>query len=175
MPHRFALACALLAAGAAHAATSSPVRGAAAAAQFERLKSLAGDWDADIDADGTPDALVTYRLTAAGSVLVETLFAGTDHEMVTMYHENGNELWLTHYCAAGNQPRMRLVATNPLTFDFVDATNMASRNATHMGRGEITFLDADHVRAEWTSFESRKPSFIAKFDLRRRPATASGP
>ena len=48
-----------------------------------------------------------YRLIAADSVLVETDFPGTAKEMLTMYHRDGDQLMLTHYCRCGNQPRMR--------------------------------------------------------------------
>lgn len=48
-----------------------------AASAFDRLKSLAGEW---IDTDGAfgmkGQVAVTYRVTGAGSAVVETLFAG---------------------------------------------------------------------------------------------------
>ena len=55
----------------------------------------------------TDQVVSTYRVTAAGSAVMEVLFPGTDHEMVTVYHQDGDDLILTHYCAAGNQPRMK--------------------------------------------------------------------
>ena len=51
---------------------------------------------------------VVYKLTGAGSALVETQFPGTGHEMVSVYHLDGDDLRMTHYCAAGNQPRVKL-------------------------------------------------------------------
>jgi hypothetical protein len=46
--------------------------------------------------------------SAGGSVVMETMMAGTDYEMINMYHLDGDDLVLTHYCAGGNQPTMRL-------------------------------------------------------------------
>ena len=81
------------------------------AARFAALKSLAGDWVA-LGKDGKPtDTIVSsIRVTSGGNTIQETLFPGSDHEMVTMYHIDGEDLILTHYCMLGNQPRMRAEA-----------------------------------------------------------------
>jgi hypothetical protein len=60
---------------------------------------------------------------------------------------------LTHYCSAGNQPRMRAAqAANSavLSFTYVDATNLASPQDGHMHSLKISFADADHFTEEWT-------------------------
>jgi len=76
---------------------------------FATLKNLAGEWSGTInEKDKGPAGSVNYKVTANGSVVVETLFPGTEHEMITMYHLNGDQLMLTHYCAAANQPQMTL-------------------------------------------------------------------
>lgn len=166
--------CALLSLPAlAHESASAPA-GATAQSDFERLKSLAGDWAADTDGDGQADSTFTYRLSAGGSVLVETLFAGTPHEMLTLYHMDGERLLATHYCAAGNQPRMRWVpsgAANTVAFEFVDGTNMKSVRDMHMGSGRITLVDADHAAGEWQAWQDRQPGHLAKMTLtRKKPA-----
>ncbi len=87
-----------------------------------------------------------------------------------MYHMNGGDLMLTHYCATGNQPRMRLVPSgdpNTLVFDFVDGSNMKMADQ-HMHTAKITFVDADHLRAAWTSYVDGKPAGDAKFDVARK-------
>ncbi|MCK7511304.1 MAG: hypothetical protein MZV70_49445 [Desulfobacterales bacterium] len=66
-----------------------------------------------MDKDNGPAVSVTYRITANGSVVLETLFPGTDHEMLTLYHLDNDRLGLTHYCAMGNQPRMELDPSSP--------------------------------------------------------------
>lgn len=52
-------------------------------------------------------AYTEFALTSSGSAVRETMFPGTPHEMINMYALDGNSLVLTHYCAGGNQPRMR--------------------------------------------------------------------
>lgn len=80
----------------------------AASRRFEALKKLAGDW-VEVGKDGKPTDTIfsSFRVTAGGSVIEETVFPGSEHEMVTMYHLDGPDLVLTHYCDFGNQPRMR--------------------------------------------------------------------
>src|SRR5690348_2757738 len=73
------------------------------AACFERLKSLAGDWMGK-GPGGQEITMLRFRVTAGGSALEETEFPGTDHEMVTVFHMDGDRLALTHYCHLGNQP-----------------------------------------------------------------------
>lgn len=143
-----------------------------AASAFDRLKALAGEW---IDTDGAfgmkGQVAVTYRVTGAGSAVVETLFAGTPHEMVTVYHRDGNDLVLTHYCAAGNQPRMRAKTAdgNRLVFQFDGGTNLDPAKDGHMHDGWIEFVGADEVRAQWNGWTKGKPSeHSPRFQLARR-------
>ena len=65
---------------------------------WNSLKSLAGTW-VQAGKDGKPSDKVvsTYRVTAAGSAIVEVLFPGSEQEMVTVYHQDGDDLLLTHY------------------------------------------------------------------------------
>ena len=42
-------------------------------------------------------------------------FPGTGHAMTTVYHLDGRDLVLTHYCMGGNQPRMRAKTTEGAT------------------------------------------------------------
>ena len=126
-------------------------------AGFEKMKSLVGQWRGKTQDGG--EIAITYRLVAAGSVVEEHLSVA---DMITMYHVDGNDLMLTHYCAAGNQPRMRAGAfkegDKTLAFSFVGATNMPDKNAKHMHNANFTFTDADHLVAEWTHYDAGKES-----------------
>lgn len=141
---------------------------------FEQLKTLAGEWTMpDDNGDGTPDATVQYKVISGGSVVMETLFSGTPHEMVTMYHMNGPDLLVTHYCAAGNQPRMKAKSTdNAKTIDFAfqDGTNMDPATDMYMGALTVTFADENHFTQRWTHFENGEAGEPAVFEWTRAEA-----
>src|SRR5579863_8610060 len=86
------------------AADLKPDNRADAAAAFARLKTLVGEWEAN-----RPDGKVrlAYELTGGGSALVERQAEEKMPAMMTVYHLDGDRLILTHYCMAGNQPRMQ--------------------------------------------------------------------
>ena len=42
---------------------------------------------------------VEYRVTASGTMVIETMFAGEPHEMINMYTVDGDSLIATHYCS----------------------------------------------------------------------------
>jgi hypothetical protein len=139
---------------------------------LERFKQLAGDWTGTMKGDGqTFPVHVTYKVTSAGSAVVETMGPGTDHEMVTVIHADGKDLVLTHYCAAGNQPRMRAaVKGDGKTFDFqfVGATNLKSDKDMHMRSVVYTIVDHDTLRADWTNFINGTKGGTAAFELKRK-------
>ncbi len=134
--------------------------GLTAAAAFERLKSLAGAWQGAVGEASGPPVEVTYRLTGGGSAVAETLFSGTPHEMLSVYHLDGEDLVMTHYCAAGNQPKMRLdrTASTPdrLRFVFAGGTNIKEAEP-HIHEGWIAPQGSDALDAEWTPFLNGKP------------------
>ena len=129
-----------------------------AAAAFARLKTLVGEWQAN-----TPDGktLLTYELTGGGSALVERESADNMPGMLTVYHMDGSRVILTHYCMAGNQPRMQAGGINPETgeiqFQFLDVTNLASPGAGHMHNVKLRIIDNNHVDSEWQFYENGAP------------------
>ena len=86
------------------------------------MKKLAGTWLlADKDGKPTDQIASIIKVTAGGSVVHETLFPGQPHEMVSVYHRDGADLVMTHYCALGNQPRMKADPKSPANqIHFVD-------------------------------------------------------
>ncbi len=127
-------------------------------AGFDRLKSLAGDWEGK-NAKGEP-ASVSYKLVSGGTALLETLDTGKGMDMVTVYHLDGDRLMMTHYCAIDNQPRMRAEPPSAdgksLAFSFMDATNLSTPSGGHMHKLTVTFADADHFSQRWTWREAGK-------------------
>ena len=136
-----ALALALLAAAPA-------AGGGAAPAEWNRMKSLVGAWRGTTE--GKPVS-VTYALVSNGTALMETLDGDHDTTMITMYAPDGASLLATHYCAAGNQPRMRATGSpdgRSLAFEFVDVSGQGTEVKRRL---VVTFVDADHFRQTWTS------------------------
>ena len=131
-------------------------------AGFDAMKSLAGEWVGAPHADGKSSS-VTYTLVSGRTALMEMLNTPDDSmSMVTMYHPDGQNLLMTHYCGANNQPRMRCArpaaGAKSLTFEFVDCSNLPTPKTGHMHRLVITFVDADHMTQAWTWKEGAKTS-----------------
>ncbi|HEU4394576.1 MAG TPA: hypothetical protein VFS92_03360 [Planctomycetota bacterium] len=178
VPSLAVLAVAAFAAGCASSgAASAPEPEAAgrdhAAAVFAHFKGLAGTWkgDGEMGGNGQKNPVqVAYRLTAGGSAVEETLFCGSPHEMVTLYHLDGPRMLLTHYCAAGNQPTMVLVpGDDPAKpqFEFLRATNLADPKEGHMHRASFDFTEANRLRSRWTFFNDGKADGDAVIDVRK--------
>lgn len=146
---------------------------------FDKLRTLAGDWSGARTGEGTaaeaeavhdPGARHEFRLSAAGSVVMETMFPGTDHEMINMYHLDRDDLVLTHYCAAGNQPHMRLdraaSSADRLVFEFAGGTNLDASADMHIHSAQLTFAGGG-LTSEWTSWDGGKPAETMTFHLVR--------
>jgi len=136
---------------------------------FDQLKSLAGSWEGK-NSQGKP-LQVSFRDTAGGSALLAEIRGEGHDNMISMIHLDGpNRLMLTHYCGAGNQPRMT-ATTSPdgktITFDFLDATNLSTPDAGRMQRVVITLLDANHHTEDWTFAAAPGKEMKEFFDLKR--------
>jgi hypothetical protein len=137
--------------------------------EFEKLKSLEGAWQGP-GPDGKP-VHISYKVVSAGSAVMETIDHGDmPGMMVTMYHLDGDRLMMTHYCSAGNQPRMRLASSTPttMTFTMFDATNLASKNDAHMRKLVISWTDENHITADWTMSKDGKDAHHGVFTLERK-------
>jgi hypothetical protein len=132
-------------------------------AAFEQLKSLAGHWATEKTNMG--EATLDLELTANGTAVIERAHVtaqGKTTEMITLYYLDGDQLKMTHYCMAGNQPTMRgsyAPDAKTLTFDFESATNLKSPNDGHMHHAVYTFLDNDHFKTTWTFRKDQKDAF----------------
>ena len=147
MKRVFALLTPVLVLGLTVAATTLKPELGFGKAAFERIKSL------------------------AGNAVLELLFPGTEKEMVTVYHLDGDELVLQHYCILGNQPRMKVRPgknADELAFEFAGCCNLVSDDARHMREATITILGRDRIRSRWYQYENRENSKTVEFDLARR-------
>jgi len=133
---------------------------------FTTIKSLPGTWEGN-----TPmgPVKVTFKTTSGGSAVMSEILGKED--MITMFNLDGpGRLLMTHYCAAGNEPRME-ASVSPdgkvITFNYVDATNLASPDAPHMHKMVLTLIDENHHTEEWTFVDHGK-EHKELFDLRRK-------
>ena len=141
-----------------------------AEAIFEKIKSMSGEW---VHTKGPIKGTVglSVRVIAGGSAVVERQFPGTPMEMITVYHLDGDEVMLNHYCVLGNQPRLKATmgdGKNTIMFSFVGATNLASRNDPHMHEGWLTFVNKDSIKSSWTKFVDGKAAEEHSFELIRK-------
>jgi len=138
-------------------------------AAFERLKTLAGDWTGQ-----GPQGMVTpvsYKVSANGSVVMETLFAGTPHEMITMYYLAGNDLVATHYCAGANQPHFKLdrekSTPDDLVMAFDGGSNIDPAKDNFMHGGRISFVPDGKIETQWEVYAGGKQAGAHTFRLAR--------
>ena len=136
-----ALACALPLVAAPHSV-----------AVFRRLQSLAGDWEGK-DEHGMP-VKTTFKIVVSDTAIMETISRSGMEEMMTVYSVDRDGISLVHYCPTNNQPHMRVVPASDdvqeLSFDFIEAGNLASPNTGHQHHLVFRFDDADHITETWT-------------------------
>ena len=154
------------------AVLAAPAPARPASTSLERFKALAGEWVAAEDGEMAKkgDLVARYTVTAAGSAVVETVFPGHEHEMVTVYNADGPDLVLTHYCMEGNQPRMRAKNAAGSRFDFAfdGGTNIDPKRDRHMHSASLVLVGADEIRTEWTEIADGKTVLVAKSHLVRK-------
>src|SRR5215472_12958086 len=143
---------------------------------FDKLKALSGVWEGKVTTDlkvATPldnePTHVTLRTTSRGNALMhEMTSAGSPDDPITMFYLDEGRLLLTHYCDAGNRPRMEGKISpdgKTLDFEFID---VAGNNLhQHMHHAKFTFIDANHHLEEWT-FMLGDQTVHAHLDLQRK-------
>ena len=131
-----------------------------------------GAWQGSKQAlDGQETITVEYVLTSRGTAVIERMFPGTPKEMVSVYAQDGHEMVMTHYCALGNQPRMKTsspVAGNSIIMSYIDGTNMRSLQDKHMHELTLTVIDDRHINHEWTVFENGREAVTHSFAFARQ-------
>jgi hypothetical protein len=130
---------------------------------FEKLKSLVGHWETD--KTNMNKATLDLALTSGGTAVMETfrmVESGKPVEMITLYYLDGDQIKLTHYCMAGNQPTMHGMyapETKTLKFELESISNLKSADSGHMHHATYTFIDNDHFKTTWTFRKEQKDSF----------------
>jgi len=153
----------------------SDVQKSDAQKSFDKLKTLAGSWEGHVTTiPPEPDiegklVQATLRVTSMGNALMhEMTGAGRPDDPITMLYLDGDRLLLTHYCDAGNRPRM-VGKMSPdektVEFDFLDVSG--STQYGHMHHAVFTFLDANHHTEDWTYMNPGDKPVHARIDLLR--------
>ena len=161
---RFAI-CLSLSLALLAAAPAAAGEGVTAQAAFDQLKALAGTWRGPTEGEGAepeatavefPETVHEIEVSAGGTVVMETMGPGEPTEMINVYHLDGDDLVLTHYCAGGNQPKMRLdrgaSSESRLVFAYDGGTNHDPAVDHHIHSAEIELLDADRMVSRWTAW-----------------------
>ena len=141
---------------------------------FTQLKTLNGAWQGPVTT--TPPAPeiegaimnVSLKVTSMGNALMhEMTSAKRPDDPITMFYLDGDQLLLTHYCDAGNRPRMEgKVSADGKTVEFEFLDVAGSTHYGHMHHAKFTFVDADHHIEEWTFGQGEK-AVVAHVELQR--------
>lgn len=177
--HRLTLLGALLMAlsTAALAQSAAPTN---AQKSFDQLKTLAGTWQGFVKMDppdpdmGNNPTQVTLRVTSRGNALVHEMKEPgkpddpTKDDPLTLLYLDGDRLLLTHYCDAGNRPRLA-AKTSPdgktVDFDFLDVAGATQYG--HMHHAAFTMIDPNHHTEDWTFMMPGDKPVHAHMDLER--------
>jgi hypothetical protein len=143
------------------AGEEKPAAKAKAHPALEKMKKLAGTW-VMADKDGKPTSTVVsvIKVIASGSAVQETLFPGQAEEMLSVYHLDGADAVMTHYCALGNQPRMkadRKSPANKIVWQFAGGTGLDPAKDKHMHNVTLTITDNDHIEFAVFGWAGGKP------------------
>ena len=141
---------------------------------MSRLAALEGEWMLLDENDEVTDIVAsTFRMTASGSTLMERMFPDSPdgYEMLNVYHLDGDRVLMTHYCSAGNQPRLNAISTDEgrLRWEMESITNLSDPGDDHMHQAEFVFHGDDRITTHWNSMSGGELSDeSATFELRRR-------
>jgi hypothetical protein len=161
-----ALMCAVVP-GRRVAALDPAAGGTPNAAAFERIKGLAGDWRGSFEwsgaRTGSGQMSARYYLTGNGSAVVEDLEIDGTVVMTSVYHLDGTDLRLTHFCAAGNQPRLKASELDEqaglLRFAFVDVTNLKSPESGRVNAVELRLHAPERMTLTFTFVGAGRESY----------------
>jgi len=142
---------------------------------FDQLKKLAGSWAGRLTTTPKTPAVdgsfvqFSLRVGSRGHSLVHELsVSGLPDHPVTMFYVDAGRLTLTHYCDAGNRPRM-VGTVSPdgktLEFEFLDLSGGNEKG--HMHHAVFTLIDENHHTEDWTYMMPGDVPIRAHFELER--------
>jgi hypothetical protein len=132
---------------------------------FDKLKTLAGTWEGSFEGHRLD---VTLRTTSMGNAIMHEMKGEGPQDPITMFNLDADRLLLTHYCDAGNRPRM-VGKISPdgktLEFEFLDVSGSTQNG--HMQHVTFTFIDPDHHTEKWEFAMADGKSMGGVLDLKR--------
>jgi hypothetical protein len=142
---------------------------------FDKLKTLAGSWEGTVTTQPpTPEmdgkqVHASLRVTSMGNAIMhEMTGAGRPDDPITMLYLDGGQLLLTHYCDAGNRPRMTgKISSDGKTVEFEFLDVAGSTQYGHMHHAVFTEIDANHHSEDWTYMQPGDKPVHAHIDLQR--------
>ncbi|HVS03676.1 MAG TPA: hypothetical protein VMT16_12975 [Thermoanaerobaculia bacterium] len=147
---------------------------------YQRFHGLVGEWRGQSTQGWTGRS--EYRLLGRGTVVLALSSfddAPPERDMASAVHRDAGRLLLTHYCEAGNQPRLVATRISPdareVEFQFVDGTGMESRDDGHMDRALFRFLDDGSFTSRWTWYVGGRESWMEEIVYRRAQPAAAAP
>jgi hypothetical protein len=151
-----------------------------AASAMAFLTTTSGDWapaaagaqhEHGNTAGARRSSVVTVKTKAAGSAVVHHYAQGTPGEMETVFHMDGDQLLLTHYCALQNAPVLRFEKSSKpgeLKFVFHGGTNFDSKVDAHLHESTFQIIDKDTIEQRSTVFTNDKAQPELKTVLQRK-------
>jgi hypothetical protein len=142
---------------------------------FDKLKTLAGSWEGTVTTQPpTPEmdgkqVHASLRVTSMGNAIMhEMTGAGRPDDPITMLYLDGGQLLLTHYCDAGNRPRMTgKISSDGKTVEFEFLDVAGSTQYGHMHHAVFTEIDANHHIEDWTYMQPGDKPVHAHMELQR--------
>lgn len=142
---------------------------------FDKLKTLAGSWEGHVSTiPPSPEmenkhVQASLRVTSMGNAIVHEMTGeGRPDDPITMLYLDSDRLLLTHYCDAGNRPRMTGKMSpegNTVEFEFLDIAG--STQYGHMDHAVFTVIDANHHTEDWTYMQPGDKPVRAHIELTR--------
>ena len=146
---------------------SAPVDAEARKSLFSAVSALEGRWEG-VAPDGS-EGVTIFEVSSGGSVVRERMQVGTPHEMTNMYSLDGNDLVMTHYCAMGNQPKMR--ASNfeggRVAFSFDSVSDLGADDEIYMGEMTLVIHDENRIEQQWRAFRSGEIDSEMSIEMKR--------
>ena len=172
---------AMLTVGSVSADEATQGKALSASDAFEFFTQLDGEWSAKTVTvpAGTPkekgevkDSVIAYETVANGSTVMGTYYKGSPMQMIDMIHQDGPEnLRLTHYCAVGNQPRMKFVQsdeTGVIQFAFDGGSNMDVESDGHVHDAKVRVLNENSFEVETRLWSGGKHAMTTYFSITRK-------